>query len=236
MSRTVGPREARRSAHDHARPVEVSASMSRPPTFRARRRRLHAAVAAVAALVVLLAACGAAAGPTPTLTPTPTPTPRATPSPTAVPAASPSGLAVSARAQAYLVALDGFAYQALPAVTEQSMALGFTSNAVSAAAFRGYAATAVTRDGTTVAMVLVLDLDPSLSGSSVVTDAFWGGAAGSLGASDTDASIAGQQVHRIDAATTKIVGWQADELMVMVFGADLDQLNGVAGALIEAHA
>lgn len=201
-----------------------------------RRAGLRPAIAALVALIAVLGAC-AGPSPTPTASPSPTATPTPSPSPSPTVAASPlpSGLAISDTARAYLVDLAGYEYEALPASAEQQMAAGFAGNAAITAAIRGYAATSVTQAASPVAVVLVLEMDPAIANAAGMMAGFWGGAAGSLNAPATTDTIGGKEVRVIDGATSKVVGWQADTLVVMVFGQTMPPVKAVSQALITAH-
>jgi len=183
------------------------------------------------ALAALIGACSAGAQTTPSPTPTPTPTPTPLPS-----SSGGAALAISAAAKGYLVNLTGYTYEPLPANIEQQLALTFGSNPAAAGAMKGYAATAVNKGSTGVALIIVIELDPSLARQSGAEAGFWAGAAANAGGQLSEATIAGKKVHIIEAQSSNVVGWMDSALAVMVIGSDANQTNSVAEALIKAHA
>jgi len=134
------------------------------------------------------------------------------------------------------VSLDGYTYEALSETTEQTMAAGLASNPVVTAAIKGYAASAVNQNGSLVAVAVVIEFNPAVSSLPQMADAFWSGAASSLDTTASTSTLAGQEVRVIDSPASKVVGWQSDELMVLVFAPQMAPAQDVATALLEAHA
>jgi hypothetical protein len=178
----------------------------------------------------LLVGCSQGGGATPT--PSPTPTPTQVPSPS-----GPAKLQPSQAAQAYLVPLAGYEYVALPPSIDSQMAATFGANEAIQQYGKGYAATSVVKGSEPKAVVVVLELDRTVTSLPGFEDGFWRGVGGSSGATPKATTIAGQEVRTVDTASTKLVGWLDGQLIVLVVSPDnMANATEVAQALIKAHA
>jgi hypothetical protein len=152
---------------------------------------------------------------------------------------SPSGgqLQVSQTAKAYLVPLKGYEYVALPATVESQMASTFAANAAIQQYGKGYAAASVVKAGQPKAVVVVLELDRTVTSLPGFESGFWRGVAGSSGASPKPTTIAGRNAQAVDTGDSKLVGWLDGPLIVLVVSPDsMADATEVAQALATAHA
>ena len=117
------------------------------------------------------------------------------------------------------------------------MASTFAANAAIEQYGTGYAASSVTKSGQAKAVVIVLELDRTVTSLPGFESGFWRGVGGSSGASPKPTTIAGKHAQAVDTANSKLVGWLDGPLIVLVVSPEsMADATEVAQALATAHA